>query len=137
MELKLVRYAFSSVCSIGDLLVNGEYFCKTLEDTDRKLECDGVKLYGKTAIPRGTYSVILDWSPRFQRELPHVLDVPGFAGIRIHPGNKAEDTEGCILVGSNVVSDNFIANSRQTFAQLFTRLEEAYERNEEISLEIS
>lgn len=87
MKLALVRYGFGSVATLGDLFVDGVYFCKTLEDVDRKLECDGEKVYGKTAIPRGAYNVIIDWSPRFKRELPHVLDVPGFEGIRIHSGN--------------------------------------------------
>ena len=87
MNLTLYRHTYSSVSTIGDLFIDGQYFCKTLEDTDRKLECDGEKVYGKTAIPRGAYNVIIDWSPRFKRELPHVLDVPGFEGIRIHSGN--------------------------------------------------
>ncbi len=137
MKLFLYRHTFSSVSTIGDLFVDGDYFCKTLEDADRKLECDGEKIPGKTAIPRGTYDVILDWSPRFKRELPHVLDVPGFAGIRIHPGNRAGDTEGCILVGSKVVSEDFIADSRYTFMVLMNRLEDVYERGDIIVLEVA
>lgn len=136
MKLTLVRYAFGSVATIGDLFIDGMHFCKTLEDPDRKLECDGEKIYGKTAIPRGAYNVIIDWSNRFKRELPHVLDVPGFEGIRIHPGNKAEDTEGCILVGAVVVSDNFVSNSKATFARLFEQMEAVYERGEKIVLEV-
>lgn len=137
MKLFLYRHTFGSVSTIGDLFVDGGYFCKTLEDADRKLECDGEKLYGRTAIPRGAYDVIIDYSQRFKRELPHVLNVPGFEGIRIHPGNKAEDTEGCILVGANVVNDNFISDSKFTFIRLMTRLEEVYERGDKITLEVA
>lgn len=137
MKLHLHRYAFGSAATLGDLFVDGAYFCKTLEDVDRKLECDGEKVHGQTAIPRGTYNVIIDWSPRFARELPHVLDVPGFEGIRIHPGNKSADTEGCILVGKDVINDDFISDSRSTFLSLLFRMEEVYERGGTITLEVS
>ena len=136
MNLTLVRHTFSSVSTIGDLFIDGQYFCKTLEDTDRKLECDGEKVYGQTAIPRGSFDVVIDWSARFKRELPHVLDVPGFSGIRIHPGNKSADTEGCILVGKDVVNDDFISDSRFTFTRLMAWLDGAYERGERIVLEV-
>lgn len=136
MKLTLNRYGFGSAATIGDLFIDGMYFCKTLEDADRKLECDGEKIYGRTAIPRGAYDVIIDWSNRFKRELPHVLDVPGFSGIRIHAGNKPEDTEGCILVGKSVIEDDFISDSRNTLIRLMTRLEAVYERGEKIVLEV-
>lgn len=137
MKLRLLRHTFGSAATIGDLYLDGEYFCKTLEDADRKLECDGEKVHGQTAIPRGTYDVIIDWSPRFKRELPHVLDVPGFEGIRIHPGNRSADTEGCILVGRDVLNDDFISDSRSTFLSLLFRMEEVYERGETIALEVA
>lgn len=71
----------------------------TCEDTDRKLESGGVKIKGKTAIPRGCYRLTVTMSNRFKRRMPLIQDVPGFEGIRIHGGNTHVDTEGCPLLG--------------------------------------
>lgn len=89
--------------TIGKLYIDGEYFCDTLEDTVRDK-----KIPNKTAIPAGTYKVIVNTSPRFKRLLPRLLDVPGFEGILIHRGNTPEDTSGCILVGENKVKGKVI-----------------------------
>jgi hypothetical protein len=90
---------------------------------------------GETAIPYGTYGVIINWSPRFNRPLPLLLEVPDFSGIRIHPGNTAKDTEGCILVGDGFSADHkAVLNSRVTFNKLFPLLQEALA--EGISIEI-
>lgn len=106
MELKLIRRFFSEKATIGELYVNGSFLCNTLEDVDRGLYKDMPleelirnKVKTKTAIPYGTYTVANTYSPRFQKYLPLLLDVPAYSGIRIHPGNKALDTEGCILPG--------------------------------------
>ena len=85
--------------TIGKLYIDGAYFCDTLEDTVRT----GEKIAGKTAIPAGTYKVKMTWSPRFKRYLPEILNVPNFSGVRIHAGNSALDTEGCVLLGLNKV----------------------------------
>jgi len=94
--------------TMGELFLNGKKFCNTLEDQIRDLNYDGdlsdageVKVYGKTAIPRGTYKVQITMSNRFKKELPLLLNVAGFEGIRIHGGNTVEDTLGCILVAYN------------------------------------
>ena len=94
--------------TIGKLYVNGKLLCNTLEDTDRRLyqgqplaEIAKRKEKGQTAIPTGTYRLRVSASPKFKRELIEVLDVPGFSGIRIHRGNTAADSEGCILPGVN------------------------------------
>lgn len=136
MKLILQRHTYSSAATIGDLSVDGGFFCKTLEDADRQLECGGEKVYGKTAIPRGNYDVILDWSQRFKSVMPHILNVPGFEGVRIHAGNKPEDTEGCVLVGAKVLTDSFISDSRVTFSRLSAILDSAYQRGETITLEV-
>ena len=109
MELKLKVIARRDTYSIGKLYIDGIYFCDTLEDTVRDINHNGkfdngeVKVYGKTAIPFGKYSVVYTHSPKFKRKLPLLLNVPQFEGIRIHPGNTAEDSLGCILVGKNTV----------------------------------
>ena len=102
IQIKVERYAFLSTYTIGRMLINGKYFCDTLEDQVRDLTSEK-KVYSKTAIPAGKYEVRVTWSPKFKRNLPLLLGVPYFSGIRIHRGNKADDTSGCILVGENKV----------------------------------
>ena len=135
MKLTLVRDTFTDKSTIGILEVDGQFFSYTLEDKDRKLEDGGEKVYGQTCIPRGAYEVIIDFSPKYNKEMPHILKVPGYEGIRIHSGNKSEDTEGCILVGSSKSKD-FVGNSKVTFDKLMELLDKAYQRNEPISLVI-
>ena len=83
----------------GVMYANGVKLGYTCEDQDRLLESGAEKVKGETAIPRGKYRVIISFSNRFQRMMPEVLDVPGFAGVRIHGGNTVKDTEGCPLLG--------------------------------------
>lgn len=135
MNLLLRRYEFKGVATFGKLYVDGSYECETLEDQDRKLEDGGVKVYGETCIPRGKYLVVIDYSQRFKVDLPRLLNVPGFEGIRIHPGNTVTDTHGCILVG-RVRTGGQIQNSRSAFNALFAKLDAAYDEGEEIELEI-
>ncbi len=100
MKLTLVRDEFTDKSTGGSLFVDGDFFCYTLEDRDRRIEDDpDAKIYGQTAIPRGTYKMIVNESPRFKRLYPRLLDVPGYQGILMHEGNTDADTEGCILVG--------------------------------------
>lgn len=80
--------------TIGELSIGGHHLCWTCEDAERD-----EKIKGKTAIPRGKYKIERTWSPRFGMTMPQLMNVPGFDGIRIHTGNTAEDTEGCILPG--------------------------------------
>lgn len=134
MELLLNRDKFSSISTIGTLHVNGALQCFTLEDFDRDKNKDGdlndsgeAKVFGKTAIPRGRYQVIISYSNRFKKNLPLLLNVPGFLGIRIHSGNTHADTEGCILVGETKSKD-FVGNSRVAFADLMLKLEIASKR---------
>ena len=96
MELVLERRYLKPSYTIGCLSVCGTRFCDTLEDRVRDLKQEP-KVPGATAIPAGRYEVIVNRSPRFGRDLPRLLDVPGFEGILIHRGNTAKDTAGCIL----------------------------------------
>lgn len=114
MKLTVERFAFKETYTIGRLLVEGKYFCDTLED---KVRPAGEKIFGKTAIPSGTYQLSITYSPKFKKNLPLVMNVPGFEGIRIHPGNTPEDTEGCLLVGWNKEKGK-VLESKATFSAL-------------------
>ncbi len=118
----LERKEYTSNSTIGDLYLEGKFQCYTLEDRDRYLEKEGnEKVAGNTAIPRGEYRIIIDYSTRFKQKMPLLLDVPLFTGIRIHPGNTAEDTEGCILVGKEKRKDTIVL-SKLAFTPLFNKL---------------
>lgn len=137
MKLSLKRYEWQDKATLGNLQIDDDPFCITLEDVDRFLErYPNAKVAGETAIPRGTYNVSIDYSAHFNRPLPHVLNVPGFEGVRIHSGNSDKDTEGCILVGKDPKND-WISSSRQTFDDLFSKMKEAISGGEEITLEVS
>ena len=120
MELKVIREYKDNLRTIGSLYIDGVKFCDTLEDIDRKLKqqdtiasIQATKVYSKTAIPTGIYDVIVDYSNRFKKNMPHIINVPGFEGIRIHSGNTEEDTDGCILLGTR--DGNLVANSRVAY----------------------
>ena len=133
MELVLERRYLKPSYTIGCLSVCGTRFCDTLEDRVRDLKQEP-KVPGATAIPAGRYEVIVNRSPRFGRDLPRLLDVPGFEGILIHRGNTAEDTAGCILVGENRERGKVI-NSTLYEVQLTGILERAQEKGK-ITIEI-
>lgn len=112
MELRIERKYKKKGYTIGKLFINNEYFCDTLEDVVRDLKSDGSgKIKNETAIPKGTYKVILNYSPKFKRVLPLILSVPFFEGIRIHRGNKPSDTSGCVLVGLNKVKGGLVESA--------------------------
>jgi hypothetical protein len=139
MRLKLQRMSCGPVCTIGTLYVDGKQECFTLEDVRREKKGEPVsqwKIPGKTAIPEGVYGLIVTPSNRFKRDLPLLLNVPGFEGVRIHPGNTAADTEGCILVGKAKSGDS-VLESRRAFDQLFTKIREALGCVEKVTLEVA
>jgi hypothetical protein len=136
MKLKLVRRFKSDTYTIGSLFINGEYFCDTLEDKDRGLsqsmtlnEIKSLKRSGETAIPTGTYKIIVNMSPAKQRMLPRILDVPGFEGILIHRGNTVNDSAGCILVGENSIKGKVINSTKyeNAIVERLTRTNEKIE----------
>lgn len=135
-KLKIARDILDDVSSIGVLTIDGIYECYTLEDRDRKLEVVGcsAKVKKETCIPRGTYEVVIDYSVRFKRNMPHILDVPCFDGIRIHAGNTASDTEGCILLGKTEGKD-WIGESGAQFKAFYPKLEAALKKGK-VYLEI-
>jgi hypothetical protein len=129
MELRLVRNQYSPASTLGELHVDGRFECFTLEDRVRS-----AKVPGATAIPPGRYEVSVTWSNRFKRPLPLLMNVPNYDGVRIHTGNKAEDTEGCILVGRKRLAD-FVGESKVAFEPLFQKIEDAL-RREKVFVEI-
>lgn len=153
MKLKLERRFPRDRYTIGKLYIDGKYFCDTLEDTDRGLtssmsdaQIRGMKIKGETAIPTGRYLVDMKTvSPKYSlrrqydfcgARVPRLCNVPGYAGILIHIGNTAKDTEGCILVGENKEKGK-VLNSTATFRKLYPILRAADERGESITIEVT
>lgn len=130
MKLHLERLQLDPDVTIGSLTVDAAWECWILEDAVRP-----VKVAGETAIPAGIYRVEITFSPRFQRDLPLLLGVPNFMGVRIHPGNTASDTEGCLLPGLDRMAKS-VGRSRLAFNALFDKLQAARLRKESITLEI-
>lgn len=153
MRLKLIRKYKKDTYTIGQLLVDGAFFCNTLEDKDRGLTQDmplpvikAAKVYGETAIPSGVYDIDMETrSPKYAgvewyRKLnggymPTICEVPGYTRVLIHPGNTPLDTMGCVLVGQNKVKGQLV-NSRATFARLYKLMKDAHDRGEDITLQI-
>lgn len=134
MELTLNRIFLGSSATIGELLINDKHLCDILEDRVRP---EGEKVYGKTAIPEGTYEVKLTHSPRFKKILPEILNVPNFSGIRIHTGNSSKDTEGCIIVGTwDGEKEDWVGSSKIAFDKLMSLLEEATNNKEKITITV-
>ena len=130
MRLTLKRIANKDNYCIGHLYINGKYFCDTLEDHDRGLDDSmtledilKLKKYGETAIPTGIYNVLLTYSPKYKKVMPLINNVKGYSGIRIHSGNTAKDTLGCLLVGKNT-KVGMVTDSRNTYNALFKRLQQ-------------
>lgn len=133
MELLLTRKYFTDQSTIGELSYNGERVCFILEDTDRGLDStqsvpfiESKKVFGRTAIPTGSYEIIISYSNRFKKPLPLLLNVKGFTGIRIHAGNVASDSEGCLLPGTDHDVDR-VNNSRVAFLDLSNLITKAME----------
>lgn len=132
MEIKVERKWKKEKYTVGRMMVNGEFFCNTLEDVVREIDVNGVgKIKGETAIPAGEYKVIVNYSPKFGRQMPRLLNVPFFDGILIHSGNTAKDSAGCILVGYNKKAGE-LCNSRDVSDRLTEMVEAAQRRGEDI-----
>lgn len=138
MKLELIRKYKGPTYTVGSLYINNEYFCDTLEDTDRGLnqsmslqEIQSIKIKNKTAIPTGTYKVDINtispkfknksWAKPYNGKIPRLLNVIGYEGVLIHVGNTDTDTSGCILVGQNKIKGK-VVNSIITFNKLMNKL---------------
>lgn len=145
MEIKVTREHFNEVCTIGSLTIDGDdLHLYTLEDTDRRLSqtddlgaIKQMKVFGSTAIPYGRYEVAMTYSDRFKQVMPLLLNVKGFDGIRVHAGNTAADTLGCLLVGyQKDILNNRILQSRGAIAELYMLITEAIKK-EKVFITIS
>ena len=162
MELVLTRIAKRKAYTIGRLSIlkeeneeyrtytREEYFCDTLEPTVLELKttvskesvlrspakAESLKPF---AIPEGRYAVVITWSPKFKMWLPVLLGGPDFnrlfKGIRIHMGNTAADTAGCILVGRNQLVGQLL-ESRKWLYELKQKIVEAKDKGEAVWLTI-
>lgn len=153
MKLKLIRKWKKDTYTIGQLYIDGVFFSNTIEDKDRGLSQDmatskilSIKKPGITAIPTGTYTITLDvQSQKYKKSktmmqfcnayMPRLVNVPGYAGILIHPGNSASDTEGCIIPGKND-KVGWVSNSTTYFKNLYNKMKEAKKKKEHITIEI-
>ena len=137
MELKVKRKAFEKDYTIGDLYIDGKFFSNTIEDCDRGLtqdmpleEIKAKKVYGKTAIPTGTYEIDMNtispkfkdrsWAKPYGGKLPRLIGVKGFEGVLLHVGNTASNSSGCLLVGKNSIK-GMITDSTRTFHTLMSK----------------
>lgn len=143
MRIELKRIARKDTYTIGKMYINGVYVCDTIEDKDRGLKqgmpegtLRKMKVFGETAIPVGTYTVKWTFSHKFGKFLPEIINVPPFSGIRIHSGNTAKDSLGCVIIGENKVVGKVI-NSRVTCDRIFPLIEAACKRGEQVYIVIS
>ncbi|MBQ9309874.1 MAG: hypothetical protein IJ222_03320 [Bacteroidales bacterium] len=153
MELLIDRKYKRDTYTVGNLYIDGVFFCNTLEDRDRGLDeqmdaidISSLKIPGETAIPKGSYPVDMDTvSPKYaaipwyrtlcEGKMPRLQKVKGFEGILIHPGSSATDSRGCILVGRNTVKGG-LTQSRVTFAMLYAKMLAAHSEGEIITIDI-
>lgn len=145
MKIEVKRFAYKGTYTVGKLYIDGVFQCNTLEDkvrllpefcpnTPKGLDCKcPQKVWGQTAIPAGIYDVEIIYSPKFKIKAPHLLNVPHFIGILLHPGNTAVDTNGCLLVGKNT-EVGMVTSSRIAFWEIMKLLNSA---TDQITIEIS
>lgn len=142
LKITVVRKILNECDTIGDLYVSYpedpdtlNFVCNTLEDKVRnpkgtKKE-NFKKVYGETAIPYGTYRVVITYSNAFKKNLPEILNVPLYEGIRIHTGNHKDDTFGCLLLGDSPKisqTKSWIYNSKVNYNKFIKILEPAIKK---------
>jgi len=152
MKLKVDRNWKAETYTIDAFFINGVRFYEMLEDKDRGLnsgmplaEINAKKVYGQTAIPTGTYKVILSYSNNFKSKawakkygglVPELVNVPGYSGVRIHPGTDASSTSGCLIIGENKIKGKVINSQKRYYELMDKYLVPAWSRKEEITITI-
>ena len=141
MEISVHRHPSENGCTVSDVYIGTRWQCVFIEDQVREVMGVPVtqwKIPGTTAIPRGRYRITITMSNRFKRLMPLLHNVPGFSGVRIHPGNTAADTEGCLLPGTSVgADDSMVVGSRVAYAALYAKIEAALANGEEVWMDIA
>ena len=142
MEIKLIRKYYQAKYTIGRLYVNNRFFSDCLEPPSLHLTERSAlgtiliaKYKGYRAIPTGRYRILITRSRRFGRWLPLLMNVKGFEGIRIHAGNKPEDTRGCILLGFNR-RKGYVLDSTRCVLTLVKMMTEAIAKGEKVFMEV-
>lgn len=138
MKIVQDRVEFGAHHTMSSLTIDDEWAAWVLEDVVREVKGQPVsqwKIKGLTAIPRGLYEVKITPSARFKRDLPELLNVPGFVGIRVHPGNTAADTEGCLLPGLDRFAQS-VGRSKLAFDSIFFKIKEAIAKGERVTWDI-
>lgn len=152
MELLLSRDYKKDNYTIGRLYINNKLFSNTIEDKDRglsssmnELQIKSLKVYGETAIPIGTYEIDMNtvspkfkdksWAKPYGGKIPRLLNVKGFSGVLIHPGNTSKDSLGCVLIGLNT-KVGIVTNSTEYFHKLMKELLAAKLKGEKITITI-
>lgn len=141
MELLLERKYLKSNYTISNLSVNGKFYCNVIEDVVRDFnkngtfDCGEFKISGHTAIPYGEYEIKVTYSPKFKRELPLLLDVKHFEGIRIHRGNTEKDSSGCLIPGENK-KKGMVINSTKYELELTKMIKECNNKREKVTIKI-
>lgn len=128
----------------GTLFIDGQMECHILEDEvriddPRTPQNEGAKIKTRTAIPAGTYQIVMILSPKYGRIMPRLVNVPGFDGILIHSGHDEKDTWGCLLTGQGFDKEGDIqgGTSKLAFNALFPKLERAWKAGESITITIT
>ena len=141
MEILVKDPIKTDTSAISKMYIDGVFTCNVLEDTVRAA---GVKMFGKTAIPAGRYQIVITKSERFSKIrgkttfLPLLIAVPGFEGVRIHTGNKPEDTEGCLILGKYSPSTkNWVSSSVIEFSKVFPKMQAALDAGQKIFITIT
>lgn len=142
LHFTILRKYRKETYTIGQLYVNGEFLCNTVEDRDRGLNNNmsasailKIKVANETAIPTGTYVLVVSESPKFGRDLIEVRGVPGFTGIRIHKGSNANHSSGCIIPGINSIKGG-VTDSQKYEEKLTKMVKAAMAKNEDVYLTI-
>lgn len=141
MELLLERKYLKSNYTIGNLFINGKFYCNIIEDPVRDInkngsfDCGEIKIKGSTAIPFGEYEIQVTYSHKFKRKLPLLLNVKHFEGIRIHRGNTEKDSSGCLIPGENS-KRGMVLNSTKYELELTNLIENANKKGEKVTIKI-